>query len=62
LERWEMRVPEGHVFAEGQGHMIRPGQTINVGAPHGQQLVARGYELVSKHRTRPAALGDQDEV
>ena len=51
LERWQMRVPEDHLFVEGDGHMIRAGQTIEVGAPHGQQLVHRGYELVSTHRT-----------
>jgi hypothetical protein len=52
LERWEMRVPDGHVFIEGNGSVIQAGETNGVGAPIGRQLVERGYELVGVHRMR----------
>ena len=51
LDRWEMRVPSGHVFhvadeGVGAGHMLE------VGAPAGKQLLERGYELVGIRRLR----------
>lgn len=51
LERWEMRVPTGHVFHEGEGD-VRAGQMMEVGAPAGKQLLEHGYELVSIRRLR----------
>jgi hypothetical protein len=50
LERWEMRVPDGHTFIEDDGRIIRSGQTIEVAARRGRQLVDRGYDLVSTRR------------
>jgi hypothetical protein len=55
LERWEMRVPDGHFFTEGDGDVIEAGRTIDVGAPEGQELLQRGYELVS---VRHSGAGD----
>jgi hypothetical protein len=52
LERWEMRVPDGHFYTEGDGSTIPAGQTVDVGAPHGQQLREHGYEFVSVHQMR----------
>jgi hypothetical protein len=52
LERWEMRVPAGHFFTEGDGNVIDAGGTIEVGAPEGEELVQHGYELVSVRRLR----------
>jgi hypothetical protein len=50
LERWEMRVPDSHTFMQGDGSLIWTGETVEVGAPHGRELVERGYELVSTRR------------
>lgn len=52
LERWEMRVPDGRSFIEGDGRVIGAGRTIEVGAPEGQQLVGCGYVLVSVRQMR----------
>ena len=52
LERWEMRVPEGHMFTEGDGTVIEAGGRIEVGAPEGPLLVNRGYQLVSIRQLR----------
>jgi hypothetical protein len=48
-----MGVPVSHVFTEGNGNVIEAGGTIEVGAPEGQRLVERGYELVSIRQIRP---------
>lgn len=53
LERWEVRVPDGHFFVEGDGEVVKGGGTMEVGAPAGEQLVQHGYELVSVRRVRP---------
>ena len=53
LERWEIRVPDGHFFAEGAGTVIAAGRTLEVEAPEGRQLVRWGYELVSVRQERP---------
>ncbi|MFZ1994370.1 MAG: hypothetical protein WAU75_09685 [Solirubrobacteraceae bacterium] len=46
-----MRVPSGHVF-----HLpdedVGAGQTMEVGAPSGKQLLEHGYELVGIRRLR----------
>lgn len=52
LERWEMRVPKGHFFTEGDGNVLEAARTIEVGAPEGKQLVERSYELVSIRQVR----------
>ena len=51
LERWEMRVPSGHVFHEAQGD-VTAGETMEVGAPAGKQLLEYGYELMGIRRLR----------
>ena len=45
-----MRVPVGHHFIDDDGTVIGAGQSIEIGAPGGQQLAERGYELVSIRR------------
>jgi hypothetical protein len=51
LERWEMRVPAGHVFHLA-AEDVWAGQTMEVGAPAGKQLLEHGYELVGIRRLR----------
>jgi hypothetical protein len=53
LERWEMRVPDGHMFTEGDGTVIEAGGPVVVGATEGPRLVQHGYELVRIHQLRP---------
>jgi hypothetical protein len=53
LERWEMRVPIGHIFTEGDGTMIESGRRIEVSASEGEQLVECGYKLIRIRRARP---------
>jgi hypothetical protein len=52
LERWDMRVPAGHIFIEDSATLLKPGRRVEVGAPQGRQLAERGYELVSIRRVR----------
>jgi hypothetical protein len=47
-----MRVPADHMFRDDDGSVIPPGQTVEVGAPQGAELVERGYELVGTRRLR----------
>lgn len=53
MQRWEMRVPDGHRFTDGDGTVTEAGGMIEVGAPDGPQLVQCGYELVSICQLRP---------
>lgn len=53
LERWEVRVQAGHFFIEDDGGVVGPGETMEVPAPHGRQLIERGSAaLVSTRRMR----------
>jgi hypothetical protein len=52
LERWEMRVPDGHLFHLADEDIAMAGQTMEVGAPAGKLLLERGYELVGVRRLR----------
>jgi len=42
LERWEVRIRPGHIFVEPAGSVVEAGQTMEVAAPQGRQLVERG--------------------
>jgi hypothetical protein len=46
-----MRVPAGHVFHLA-AEDVWAGQTMEVGAPAGKQLLEHGYELVGIRRLR----------
>jgi hypothetical protein len=47
LERWELRMTNNRRFIDDDGRVIEPGQTVEVGGPHGRELVERGSaELV----------------
>ena len=50
LERWELRVPEGRLHFHDDGTMADPGAVIEVSGPHGRELAARGYEVLSVKR------------
>lgn len=52
LERWKMRAGDGHSYVEDDGHVVQAGDTIEVGAPEGKQLIDFGYELLSVRRVR----------
>jgi hypothetical protein len=50
LERWALRVPDGHMHFEEDGTMTSPGAVIDVSGPRGRELAARGYEVLSVKR------------
>lgn len=53
LERWELRMTDNRCFIDDGGRVIEPGQTVEVGGPHGRELVKRGSaELVGVRRMR----------
>jgi hypothetical protein len=52
LERWEMRVPAGHHFREGDGRVVRAGQTMEVGL-----LVAGSCSKVATSPVRIRRIG-----
>ncbi len=47
-----MRVGVGHFYVEDDGTVAQAGDVVEVGAPHGAQLVDRGYKLVSVRRVK----------
>ena len=47
-----MRIGDGHFYIEDDGDVLQAGDLVEVGAPHGKQLVDRGYELVSVRRIK----------
>lgn len=51
LEGWEMQIPSAHVF-HLPGEDVGAGQTLEVGAPAGEQLLKHGYKLVGIRRLR----------
>lgn len=51
LERWVVKINDGHFYRSDSDAVVEAGETVEVSGPHGQQLVADGAaELVSVRR------------